>query len=150
MTPFDDQFADRVREAFDAYEEPVDEAALARIRAALGPTSAPDRGPVAGRARRWRWTVVATCAALLIAGALWARWPSAPAEPVRVAVAQRADTRPIAQPEPSLNSDLPRDRAKLPAGMPPELAPIPSVTRAPLTVVPLDPQRRRPGVTCPP
>jgi hypothetical protein len=36
MKPFDERFADRVRDVFDAYEEPVDPAALDLIRGRLG------------------------------------------------------------------------------------------------------------------
>ena len=92
QSPFDEQFADRVREVFGAYEEPVDAAALERMRAALGPGGAaarrgPDRGPVAGRGSgRGRWGVLA--AVLVAAGAgLWALRSGPPEEPDRPAVA---------------------------------------------------------------
>lgn len=71
--PFDERFADRVRDAFDAYDEPVDEAALARLQAALGQGGshgrrpAADRGPVAP-ARSMRWRVAAAALVLLALG----------------------------------------------------------------------------------
>lgn len=84
MTDFDDRFADRIREVFDAYEEPVDEAALARMQAALGrppvvpaepPPVAPDRPPLAPRRRTrpWRAVGLAALGALVLAlgAALW-------------------------------------------------------------------------------
>ena len=93
MSAFDDAFADRVREVFDAYHEPVDQAALARMRAALGHTvpSAPDRAPVArqhSHARRGLWIALA---ALIVAGAVWLQTrPVAPdSEPIASAETDR-------------------------------------------------------------
>ena len=97
---FDDRFADRVREAFDAYEEPVDEAALERMRAALGhaapaapppvPPRAADRPAVAGRGgRRLRFGSVVALSAVLatVAVGLWLAAPDAPLEVGPTAVA---------------------------------------------------------------
>ena len=51
MTPFDDRFAERVREVFDGYHEPVDPAELARLQAALrADATAPDGATSAGAA----------------------------------------------------------------------------------------------------
>lgn len=85
MTLFDDQFAARVREAFDAYDEPVDEAALARMRAALGhgPARAPDRSAVARRQTVRRRGLLVALAAVLAASGVW--WTG-----------QRDGTRPVA------------------------------------------------------
>ena len=74
MTGFDERFADRVREAFDAYEEPPDEAVLARLQTALatGTSPAPDRlAAVPVRSRRWLWGIVAGLAALALVGGAW-------------------------------------------------------------------------------
>ena len=81
MSDFDKRFADRVREVFDAYEEPVDPAALARMKAALGtsrgappaPSPAPDRAPVRGaRASRGTlWRMGAAAALAVLALGLW-------------------------------------------------------------------------------
>ena len=71
MSEFDDAFASRVREVFQDYQEPVDPAALARMRAALGHPQpvASDREPVARQrtqTRRGLW--VALAAAVVAVG----------------------------------------------------------------------------------
>ncbi|OZC04466.1 hypothetical protein [Rubricoccus marinus] len=120
MTDFDDRFADRVREAFDAYEEPVDEAAWARTKAALasgasetGPAAVPvasgaaprragDRSAAAQRPRRAVWIGAAALAALILAAGVWTARPGlAPeAEAPAVAVAQQ-------EPEPAADDLAP-------------------------------------------
>jgi hypothetical protein len=109
MKPFDDRFADRVREVFGAYEEPVDEAALARMRAALGhaPSGAPgrrrDREPEAGTTVRRvpRYGAFALVALALVASVwMWAGrsgHPSAP-ETARPPVAETPAFTPNAEP----------------------------------------------------
>ena len=80
--PFDDRFADRVREAFDAYDEPVDEAELARTLAAVRRSAPPaarraaDR-PSAARplGRRRRGAVLVAVAALAVTSGLWLQAP---------------------------------------------------------------------------
>ena len=88
MSDFDDRFADRAREVFDAYGEPVDPAALARMRAALGhapagPAPAPDRPPAPAprSVRRWRGLVVALAVGV-VAGGIWLQTAQAPRAPV--------------------------------------------------------------------
>ncbi|MEL6615105.1 MAG: hypothetical protein AAFQ43_05175 [Bacteroidota bacterium] len=97
MTDFDDRFADRVRDVFDAYEEPVDNAALARLQAALGVTAgppplAPDRPPLAPRRERRRWRAVglAVFGALVLAlgATLWSLGAPAAPEAASGAVAE--------------------------------------------------------------
>ncbi|MEM6326953.1 MAG: hypothetical protein AAF791_07540 [Bacteroidota bacterium] len=70
--PFDERFAEAVRETFDAYEEPVAEAALGRLQAALGgqgAAHAPDRPAARGSRRRFR--VAALAVLLLAVSAVW-------------------------------------------------------------------------------
>ncbi len=103
MTDFDNRFADRVREAFDAYEEPVDEAAWARTQAALasgadsnaapvvasGARRAEDRAPVAsGVSRRHGiWAGATALAALVLAAGVWLARPTLSPEAEMPAVA---------------------------------------------------------------
>ena len=93
MSEFDDAFAARVRDVFQDYQEPVDPAALARMRAALGhaPPVAPDRAPVARpqtRARRGLW--VALAAAVVAVGVGTLAWPdgASPDAPEPIASAE--------------------------------------------------------------
>jgi hypothetical protein len=78
MSPFDERFAERAREVFDAYEEPVDEAELNRLQVALNhrPSAAPmyrqDREPTAQMAApRVRWVGIIALGALILAGGVW-------------------------------------------------------------------------------
>ena len=121
MTSFDDRFAERVREAFDAYHEPVDPAALARLQAALdadrtapartaparaapAPAS-PDRLPARGlRQPGRRWTgrrAIAALAALVVAlgGGLLALQLADRSGPAAPAVAEASGGEPAAAPD---------------------------------------------------
>ncbi len=102
MSEFDDAFASRVREVFQDYQEPVDPAALAQMRAALGhpPSAAPDRAPVARqqtRARRGRW--VALAAAVVAVGVGVAAWLGAPEASAPDLVASAEAPGPEARPD---------------------------------------------------
>ena len=111
MTPFDEEFADRAREVFDAYREPADPAALARMRAALGHGRAPDRAPVASVRRRRR--ALAALAVLVAAVGAWglAEWGAGAPAPAEIAAgpeavadraeADRAGVDEAADPEPT-------------------------------------------------
>ena len=110
MTLFDDRFAERVREAFDAYHEPVDPAALARLQAALDADraapdrAAPDRPTARGHrqpGRRWtRRRTVAALAALVVAlgGGLLALQLAGRSGPAAPAVAEASGDEPAAAP----------------------------------------------------
>ena len=124
MTPLDRRFADRVRDVFDAYEEPVDEAALARLRTALAasPTTptdrrAPDRAPIrAGAARSRRVATVAAVLLVLASGAwLWSRPTGAPADRPAVASARPPDAGPAGS-QIDIGSGRTPARASEPAG----------------------------------
>ena len=109
MTPFDERFADRVREVFDAYEEPVDEAAWERARSALArPAGAPDR-PAAAGARTRRQRGLAVLAALLVAsGGAWVVWQaSTPDAPLVASAPERAPA--LAPLPPEAPGPAPRD-----------------------------------------
>lgn len=122
MTDSDDRFAEHVRTVFDAYQEPVDPAALARLRADLGhapapgPAAAPDRAP-ARRQRGGRWRALAALVALAVAvGGGWLATRPGPSEPVVAeAVAPRADEESQGERGP----DLEADRAPSPQPSPP-------------------------------
>ena len=110
MTDFDDRFADRVREAFDAYEEPVDEAAWARMQASLAsgaaasgaaasgpPRRAGDRaatGAATRQRRRALWVGSAALAALVLVVGVWLVTPglSPEADAPALAVAPPPDS----------------------------------------------------------
>lgn len=111
MSAFDNALADRVREVFEAYDEPVDPAALARMKTALGhaPPVALDRAPVArhSRTRRGAWVALA---ALMVAGGVWLHTHSgAPdLEPVATAETVRSsEVSPDARPTGADLGDLP-------------------------------------------
>lgn len=124
MTPFDERFADRVREAFDAYDEPVDGAALDRMRAALGhPDARPpaaDRGPVAGRQVRRRWVLVAVLVALAAVGGVWLRAVQTDPGPAVATVPADGSARAVRDAQPSVapRSEAPRAAAPAPNGRP--------------------------------
>ena len=121
MTSFDDRFAERVREAFDAYHEPVDPAALARLQAALdadrtapapaapahggAAPASPDRPPARGLrqpGRRWPGRrAIAALAALVVAlgGGLLALQLTDRSGPAAPAVAEASGDEPAAAPD---------------------------------------------------
>ena len=131
MTDFDDRFADRVREVFDGHEETVDEAAWARVQAALstsgatasavpGARPAPDRPPVA-RAASQRTRMLAVLAVLVVvfgAGA-WRVWQAVQTSPdvPDIAMAEERETVPSPvrpQSDDGLGLDAPVADAPLP------------------------------------
>ncbi len=135
MTDFDDRFADRVREVFDAYDEPVDPQAWARMRAALGPGVAPDHPPLAGpTTRRRRGIGAAVLAVLAVASALWLRtdltdapapptvaeaWPPALDVPPPQETTEAATSRPdLSAPPTGGRASAPRSRIPALAGSP--------------------------------
>ncbi|TVQ13965.1 MAG: hypothetical protein EA364_05365 [Balneolaceae bacterium] len=84
MKPFDERFADRVRDEFDAYQEAVDPVALEQIRHRL-------RGGQ-GIVPFITWKALAAASILLIAGtALWMTWPWTPSAPPEMASADRVE-----------------------------------------------------------
>ncbi|MCA1801184.1 MAG: hypothetical protein LC662_01850, partial [Rhodothermaceae bacterium] len=90
MKPFDERFADRVRDEFDTYQEAVDPVALEQIRRRL-------RGG-RGIMPFLTWKALAAASILLIAGtALWTTWPWTPSGPPEMASADR-----IERPEPAV------------------------------------------------
>ena len=124
MTTFDDRFADRVREVFGAYEEPVDEGALAAMRAALGAAAGPAPDRPAARppeAARWARRGLPVLAVLVLAGALWGVL-SPPAPPTGVDAAGTPPPNAVAQADPAA-PPAPSDAPASPAsGAPPEAA----------------------------
>jgi len=70
MSTFDDRFADRVREAFDAYEEPIDEQAWAQVQARL-------RAEAGAQRNIWPLYLLRAAAVVLVAVAVYGMWPDA-------------------------------------------------------------------------
>ena len=117
MTDFDDRFAERVREAFDAYEEPVDEATWARVQTSLAASGAAapreaapraaDRAPAAGQRPRRRGAAFALAAVLLAASGvgLWALRGGPAPVPAAPAVATAAPEASPAGSEPPEAAD---------------------------------------------
>lgn len=158
---FDERFADRVRDVFGAYEEPVDEGELARTLGALrGPAQGPARGdrPAAARdrsrwgpARRSGRSGPAALVALLVALAagVWAvRGPSPEPEGPLVAAApeavQDADAPPGLDTGADDETGLERPSAGTAA---PELAAVPGTRSA--RVPTADPPPRDPSAPAP-
>ena len=134
MTDFDDRFADRVREVFDTYEEPIDPAALERMRAALGRGAAGralDRPPAPRSSGRWRKAAWIGLPVALLAASLWLRVSTdTPPEP-----SVSAATTPSTGEGPS---DSGSDTGPADASPPPPTADARAVTA---------PQRRVPRIT---
>lgn len=159
-TPFDERFAARVRETFDAYEEPVDEAALARMRAALGhpPAArrAPDRPARAGQPARWRRGLgVLAALALAVGVAVWTGRGGPLSEPSpEVAALDTTDAAgPAAFPPEASGADLTAERGTTGSGSL-AAAPAPespaSATPPALGSVETPDDRRQPGGMVPP
>ena len=97
MTSFDERFADRAREVFDAYAEPVDEPTWERVQATLATTRtpAPDRAPIAGAWTRRSRALVALATLVLVGGVgSWAVWQTVSPDPEVAPVAVTTDTPP--------------------------------------------------------
>ena len=126
MSSFDQAFADRVREVFEAYDEPVDPASLARMRAALGhvPAHAPDRAPTRTRRRGARVALVAALAAM----GVWLALPGAPAPET---VANTEPSRPLTGPPAESQAEPGLSASRGAAGFP-DATPRPDARPSPL------------------